>query len=547
MPLRIALALLPVLCTTSWLSAGPSDYFRYEVDAGGKREILRTHRHAWKADGYFPVTSTWEDLPAILGLSAPPGVAGTAGKFARTVSLLESMENRKHLRLFGELQLKAEYAQAGGVTTIRYRFATKANRDAVAKVSHGTATVEQTVADDSTIRGTRVTWKAEVTTREGKKELGGTWSARLTGERAHGKSGFQAAVDVAIDKGVVYLKTKQRPDGTYPPHREWDLGTAAFCAFTLSSCGVPRSDPAIEKTLAHLVRHTPRNGYDRAVSLMALDRAYAPAGELARAHRGQLKKFQRDLPPDRLEWCRATAKALEENAVTPGSWAYGRGDNRKWFDSSNTQYAVLGLRAAGHLGIATGERTWLGVLQHFRTLREATPLKGRIGLLRDGEAVSRGTVAKKRVSNGYGYRYRADYDHGSGSMTTAAIACMRIARHELERMKSSKIKGKLKKEIDAAVLGAWLWMDRHWSMARAPGHVPATYWHYYYLYSVERAAILDRVKRVGDRDWYFEGAAFLLDTQRESGSWGREDADPVTTCFALLFLKRATAPLTITR
>jgi len=545
MPVRIVLALGTVFCAVSWLSAGPSDYFRYEVDAGGTPAVLRTHGHAWGEDGYLPVTPTWADLPAILGLSAPPSPA--TGKFTRNVVLLESARRRKVLRPFVELQLKGEFETEGGKTRIRYRFASKVRKDTSAKVSKGTATVEQTLAADATVRETRVTWKAEVTTSEGKKELAGTWHARLVIERAHGAKGFRAAVNTAIDKGVAYLKTQQRPDGTYPPHREWDLGTAAFCAFTLSSCDVPRSDPAIERTLAHLVKHSPRNGYDRAVSLMAINRAYAPAGELARAHRGQVKRFERDLPPERLQWCRTTAKALEENAVTPGSWAYGRGDNKKWFDSSNTQYAVLGLRAAGHLGIAADERTWLGVLQHFRKLRDSTALKGRLALLRDGEAVSGGYVAGKRISSGHGYRYRADYDHASGSMTTAAIACMRIARHELERMKSPKLKGKLKKEVDAAVLGAWLWMDRHWSMTRVPGHVPPEYWHYYYLYSVERAAILDRVKRVGDRDWYFAGAAFLLDTQRDSGSWGREGRDPVSTCFALLFLKRATAPLTITR
>ncbi|MHC4850044.1 MAG: hypothetical protein ACYTEG_16565, partial [Planctomycetota bacterium] len=71
---------------------------------------------------------------------------------------------------------------------------------------------------------------------------------------------------------------------------------------------------------------------------------------------------------------------------------------------------------------------------------------------------------------------------------------------------------------------------------------------YYYLYAIERAAVLDRVKRVGVHDWYFEGAAWLLDQQRKHGAWDRKDTkDDVNTCFALLFLKRATAPLTLTR
>ncbi|MEE8105535.1 MAG: hypothetical protein V3T86_08390 [Planctomycetota bacterium] len=52
--------------------------------------------------------------------------------------------------------------------------------------------------------------------------------------------------------------------------------------------------------------------------------------------------------------------------------------------------------------------------------------------------------------------------------------------------------------------------------------------------------MLDRVKRIGGRDWYSEGARQLLARQeREKGAWGD---DVVKNCFALLFLRRATTP-----
>ena len=50
-------------------------------------------------------------------------------------------------------------------------------------------------------------------------------------------------------------------------------------------------------------------------------------------------------------------------------------------------------------------------------------------------------------------------------------------------------------------------------------------------------------------DWYREGAEYLIQAQQESGSWpGTGENDPnahgetelIRTCFALLFLKRAT-------
>ena len=56
------------------------------------------------------------------------------------------------------------------------------------------------------------------------------------------------------------------------------------------------------------------------------------------------------------------------------------------------------------------------------------------------------------------------------------------------------------------------------------------------------------MKRVGGRDWYFEGATQLLERQNEDGGWDPEDPklerDQVPpTCFALLFLRRGARPL----
>ena len=53
--------------------------------------------------------------------------------------------------------------------------------------------------------------------------------------------------------------------------------------------------------------------------------------------------------------------------------------------------------------------------------------------------------------------------------------------------------------------------------------------------------------RFGAHDWYAEGAAWLLETQRPDGSWLTANAKGGQgvwdTCFAILFLRRATRPL----
>jgi hypothetical protein len=64
-------------------------------------------------------------------------------------------------------------------------------------------------------------------------------------------------------------------------------------------------------------------------------------------------------------------------------------------------------------------------------------------------------------------------------------------------------------------------------------------WHLYYLWSLERACTLSSIQKIGGHDWYREGAAYLLATQRPDGSWTSPADVPTTdTAFALLFLKR---------
>jgi hypothetical protein len=54
-------------------------------------------------------------------------------------------------------------------------------------------------------------------------------------------------------------------------------------------------------------------------------------------------------------------------------------------------------------------------------------------------------------------------------------------------------------------------------------------------------------KEFNGKDWYVRGAIFLLERQDEDGKWvdatGFRPHDVLGTCFALLFLKRATPPV----
>ncbi|MBV8881254.1 MAG: hypothetical protein JO332_14910, partial [Planctomycetaceae bacterium] len=70
----------------------------------------------------------------------------------------------------------------------------------------------------------------------------------------------------------------------------------------------------------------------------------------------------------------------------------------------------------------------------------------------------------------------------------------------------------------------------------------------YYLYALERAGMLLDVPTIAKHDWYAEGAAAILDAQKADGSWfgGANRCKPTwDTCFAILFLKKATQRLEV--
>jgi hypothetical protein len=65
----------------------------------------------------------------------------------------------------------------------------------------------------------------------------------------------------------------------------------------------------------------------------------------------------------------------------------------------------------------------------------------------------------------------------------------------------------------------------------------------YFLWSVERVAMLYDLKTIGGKDWYGWGAQILVHNQNAAGAWpsGQYHGSnpPLNTCFALLFLRRS--------
>jgi hypothetical protein len=69
----------------------------------------------------------------------------------------------------------------------------------------------------------------------------------------------------------------------------------------------------------------------------------------------------------------------------------------------------------------------------------------------------------------------------------------------------------------------------------------------YFLWSVERVAVVYGLRTIGGKDWYAWGSEILVARQVSDGSWHDAFAGPVDTCFALLFLKRVNVAQDLTK
>jgi hypothetical protein len=148
----------------------------------------------------------------------------------------------------------------------------------------------------------------------------------------------------------------------------------------------------------------------------------------------------------------------------------------------------------------------------------------------------------------------------SGSMTTAGLACSVIVKAGMEGSRAYS-KG-YKELINRCIRDGAAWVFNYFMVDKNPSNPGSgsVSYLYYYLYGLERAGVLTLCARFGEHDWYNQGAKFIIKEQKPEGYWegtprraptpkpGQPPQPPpppeyIDTCFALLFLKRATVPV----
>lgn len=315
---------------------------------------------------------------------------------------------------------------------------------------------------------------------------------------------------------------------------------AGLIAYTCISAGMSPDDPFVKgfidkvllkcKSDGYLPEH--HHNYEAGVDAMALSAA-------------DKQKYR-----DKIQ---LIANYLIKNQRTNGSWDYFGEEHGG--DTSISQYGMLGLWAAARAGVEIPVR----VLDQAASWHLQTQLR----------------------NGAFSYQPLGGESSVKHSMTMAGVGSLGIARllmsrnpQELESLadepevktkKNEKAFGVLERvtvketpdqsvaavptdanykpqvsprDIDAAMKRGLGWLSTNYTVDKN-----ALGWHLYYLYGLERAASLANLEKIGSHDWYTEGYRVLLKAQDVDGGWNDVGGKISATCFAVLFLVRATEKL----
>ncbi len=393
----------------------------------------------------------------------------------------------------------------------------------------------------------------------------------------------QQKVDKAIESGIANLKKNNSAHLKPFAHVNRQMQHCELVLFTYVHADVPDNDPAFKELFDDMMKRKLEATY--CVSLQAMI----------------LEEVQRVKYQNRIWQC---AQFLVDNQSQQGFWGYGdpsifvedipttaptRGDvassggKIKKFDTlpppgvrvkppvknrlkvekkrdgnpndnSNSQYAALGLRACHDAGIILPAAVVDKALEWWKKTQktdkgpEEPLIEGGVNgpeRPKSGATVATSVTQNKAMPQGWCYRDHGDHK-AYGSMTAGAVGSLAIYHYIKDNDEGKKRSWKRDKDIHEGLQ----WMAKNFSVTYNPGPYEhgnpkfeenSKHQYYYYLYALERAGMLYGTEMMGAHKWYPEGAKVLIANQKADGSWG----STVETCFAILFLKRATRPLDV--
>jgi len=368
---------------------------------------------------------------------------------------------------------------------------------------------------------------------------------------------LETRVNAAVDRGVAWLLSKQKEDGSWGYFSDgWSnkyaSGLTALSLLALMNSGVSKYKQPVEKGFEYLFGHRPQHTYEISFCLMALEMKAAPMLErfrVARLDPDERKnyKYERTLTPDEKSYMHDLVELLTTLKSRGGNWRYNLRQSQP--DISNGQFAILGLKAASRCGIKVPVNIWEEVLEYYLDFQAKEGPKTKY---REFKSFDRNGAPEFRVyaarERGWSYHFGyADPAKTVGSHVNIGISCLLLAYEELTQRRSA-VAASNRGAVRQAVRDGLAWLDGHWAIETRPNS-SKVYYHYY-IYSLGRVGTLTDRRFIGEHDWYREGVAYLLEKQCSDGHWGIRPGEwgsnISATAFTLLFLMRSTPPPVIT-
>jgi len=180
----------------------------------------------------------------------------------------------------------------------------------------------------------------------------------------------QEAINTAIENGLAWLRTTQNADGSWT--REGGsggiggsgrVGTTGLATLAFLDQGITEEDTDVSEAVDYILTKVRGDGsiyddrptYETAIAIMALQATSNPAYE--------------DVIQDAADWLVANQND-EDLGYAPtnsnyGGWGYPRPN---WSDLSNTQFAVVALKAAG---LSEASDTWTKAITYIQRCQNA--------------------------------------------------------------------------------------------------------------------------------------------------------------------------------
>lgn len=398
----------------------------------------------------------------------------------------------------------------------------------------------------------------------------------------------QKKVNEAIDKGVQYLKSTQKADGTWQgPMDEITIGYTALAALTLLECGMPAADPVVQKAVAHVRQHAAgvqggHETYVLATSVLLLDRlgdkkdgdlirylaARLIAGQQADGGWGyrcpllsnqeaqELIVYLQAIKPVP---CFLTPQGGASPVPLPGKEPGGKepapaGPVEPIFKPYNANLLSFGVRklpvvqstpawkAAGRknklpLSASDNSNSQFAVMALWLARKHNVGVEKTMALM-DQRFLS------TQLANGT-WSYSPTFLTASQPMACAGLIGLGIGHgaHKESLGHAWKLTGGKSAKEDGNIQLALSTLSSSIGVAPGDWSQPTAQANIYLVWSIERVAVLYNLKTIGGKDWYGWAAHMLVVNQMPDGKWinGQYTGEcPLAnTCLSLLVLKRA--------